>query len=408
MADLISFREKMDKFDKESLKLFARELYIKGLSKLRKSEIIDKIAECILEPKNLFYRLATLDDRSMELLTKGSKEWAKIDSDDYKDHDLACMLNELEVADFENTTGFSTLTDVWDIYKKNIAGDEFEKYRKKASWVFKCFQWAYDMCAYVPKDVFLEMVNVKKGIHINEEELTEIYTHIPEDKKNMLLYQGSFISIVYIAHKDSLVSLLRALGDKPYYIPTEAEIEEYYIWGALISKKTYQDMKQFIITEMKLDKKKAENLLLDLWDKLFEDDDPHGTMQWFWDQFEFTSEEQVKKIVSLFMPLCNDTNLMLNRGYTPSTMPRPKMNPGQMPTIVPASSKAAKMLEEAAPKLRQMGFGVDIDGDSREIPVFGMPSGINGPMKTATRKVYPNDPCPCGSGKKYKKCCGRN
>lgn len=24
------------------------------------------------------------------------------------------------------------------------------------------------------------------------------------------------------------------------------------------------------------------------------------------------------------------------------------------------------------------------------------------------QKIYPNDPCPCGSGKKYKKCCGRN
>ncbi len=23
------------------------------------------------------------------------------------------------------------------------------------------------------------------------------------------------------------------------------------------------------------------------------------------------------------------------------------------------------------------------------------------------KKVYPNDPCPCGSGKKYKKCCGK-
>ena len=23
-------------------------------------------------------------------------------------------------------------------------------------------------------------------------------------------------------------------------------------------------------------------------------------------------------------------------------------------------------------------------------------------------KVYPNDPCPCGSGKKFKKCCGKN
>lgn len=27
--------------------------------------------------------------------------------------------------------------------------------------------------------------------------------------------------------------------------------------------------------------------------------------------------------------------------------------------------------------------------------------------KAASTKVYPNDPCPCGSGKKYKKCCGR-
>ena len=24
------------------------------------------------------------------------------------------------------------------------------------------------------------------------------------------------------------------------------------------------------------------------------------------------------------------------------------------------------------------------------------------------KKIYPNDPCPCGSGKKYKQCCGRN
>jgi len=30
------------------------------------------------------------------------------------------------------------------------------------------------------------------------------------------------------------------------------------------------------------------------------------------------------------------------------------------------------------------------------------------PVKRAEAKVYPNDPCPCGSGKKYKNCCGRN
>ena len=30
-----------------------------------------------------------------------------------------------------------------------------------------------------------------------------------------------------------------------------------------------------------------------------------------------------------------------------------------------------------------------------------------GPKKRMEAKVYPNDPCPCGSGKKYKQCCGR-
>ena len=29
------------------------------------------------------------------------------------------------------------------------------------------------------------------------------------------------------------------------------------------------------------------------------------------------------------------------------------------------------------------------------------------PVKREEAKVYPNDPCPCGSGKKYKQCCGR-
>lgn len=32
---------------------------------------------------------------------------------------------------------------------------------------------------------------------------------------------------------------------------------------------------------------------------------------------------------------------------------------------------------------------------------------VKGPVKRAEKKIYPNDLCPCGSGKKYKNCCGR-
>lgn len=34
-------------------------------------------------------------------------------------------------------------------------------------------------------------------------------------------------------------------------------------------------------------------------------------------------------------------------------------------------------------------------------------SAVRAPKKREDKKVYPNDPCPCGSGKKYKQCCGR-
>ncbi|MDY5845359.1 MAG: preprotein translocase subunit SecA [Bariatricus sp.] len=34
-------------------------------------------------------------------------------------------------------------------------------------------------------------------------------------------------------------------------------------------------------------------------------------------------------------------------------------------------------------------------------------SAAKGPVVRSEKKIYPNDPCPCGSGKKYKQCCGR-
>ncbi|MCR4956158.1 MAG: preprotein translocase subunit SecA [Lachnospiraceae bacterium] len=34
-------------------------------------------------------------------------------------------------------------------------------------------------------------------------------------------------------------------------------------------------------------------------------------------------------------------------------------------------------------------------------------TGVRAPKKREAAKIYPNDPCPCGSGKKYKQCCGR-
>ena len=44
---------------------------------------------------------------------------------------------------------------------------------------------------------------------------------------------------------------------------------------------------------------------------------------------------------------------------------------------------------------------------AKEVQAVGSGDSIvkKQPVRKADKKVGPNDPCPCGSGKKYKKCC---
>jgi preprotein translocase subunit SecA len=60
-------------------------------------------------------------------------------------------------------------------------------------------------------------------------------------------------------------------------------------------------------------------------------------------------------------------------------------------------------------------YRVRIEQKETERQEVAKPTGTNkeagpsasGPKKRSNKKVYPNDPCPCGSGKKYKNCHGR-
>jgi uncharacterized protein YecA (UPF0149 family) len=45
------------------------------------------------------------------------------------------------------------------------------------------------------------------------------------------------------------------------------------------------------------------------------------------------------------------------------------------------------------------------DGEAEDSIAIGAASEKT-PAAAASQKVGRNDPCPCGSGKKYKKCCG--
>lgn len=400
----MTLEQKIIGYDKETLKSFAGDFGLKKVSRLKKAELVEKIVEKLLNPENMFYRNSILTDKEIAVFEKGFDGPVKIDD---KDFDSVCKLNEMDLVVVSNGE-YLVPCDVASVWKQ-VKGNEFEMYHKRASWVWKCLYWAEEMYVYTPIQTMLEVINVKKGFRMKAEELKEMFDHFPEDCLWTIKLNDFFLSSIYVTNMDELKSLRCAQMDKSYYIPTVAEVDEFYETGALLSDKAYQDMFRFLEKEMGLHHVEAEDILFDLWDKVSGDDDPHGTLQWFWNQLDFESEKQMEKIANLYMPLSNGTRMRVNRGHKPIELHEmASFGPGNMPVITAGSSHAAEMLTQIAPEIQQMEFGLDLESNAGRVPVMEFPNGMDGAMKMSEKKIYPNDPCPCGSGKKYKKCCGRN
>ena len=401
-------KEKLNLYKKDDLKVFADDIGLAKLSKLKKAELVERVAAMLLNPDVMFCRMSIFDDRAIEIFEKGIGKFYRFTDDE---RDTVSILNEMDLAVVgEDDAGedivfvFDDVAEVW----QGVKNEKFEAYRKRASWVWKCLYWTEEMYGYTPIENFLDVIGVKKEFRMSGDELIEIFDHFPLDRLWTVRLDDIFLSTIYAPDPDRLYDLRVRQQDKDYYIPTAAEVEELFDTCALLSTPAYQKMKKYMTKNLHLTETEAEDILLDLWDMLSTEDDFHESLQWFMEQFEFSNDKQARDILNLFMPLSNNTRMIVNKGHTPSELSgRIKFGPGNMPVITAGSSLAAGMLAKAAPEIRKMGFGLDLESNAAKIPVMDLPNGLDGPVKMSQKKVYPNDPCPCGSGKKFKKCCGK-
>lgn len=345
----VLIKHKLMEYDKQSLKTFASDLGLSKLSQLNKSQLADLISEKLTDPEVMFYRMSILDDAMLGFFEKVLDGPCFFTEDDIE---YAAILNELEVAVLSKHEIVipKDIVATW----KQVDTPEFHQYRKKASWVWKCVNWAEEMYGITPIEIMLQVINAKSGMDMTGLEFDEMFFNFPVDQTFSLNFSSHIVGMEYLSNKEKLDYIKRMQADKEYYIPTVAEVEELYEEMALISSKAYKDMHKFLIREASMDPEEAKYLLCDLWRALSIEADWHGVMQEFADNIVFDSEDAIRKFAPLYMALSNDTRMLINRGHKPSEL-----------------HKSGKP---------------DLD---KKI------------------KIFPNAPCPCGSGKKYKKCCGK-
>ena len=394
-------------YDKESLLNYARDLEIKRTSGLKKDELAEKIANELLMPTVMRRRIAVLSPECRILLERAMREPFIPTPEEMDD---ALCLHESDYAFLNKREQLDVPVDVKIAYEK-INTPEFRKYARKMSWLSQCLNFGEVFYGVFDKDVLRKIYNVRKGYHISEEQLEKMCNEFPDDMTECHMEEGQrFIVAEYLAYRDRYKDLLDIQAGKDFYIPNAQEVLDYARNLYLSQEPAYQNFREFLQHEIGMTYDEADAEALETWDKIQFDIDFTEIVQYIIDVYEdLLDGTKIEKIIQLLQEVNNNTRMRIHRGHTPNEMMRKGMEEdrfSQKPIVVPGSTEAANLLKSASEELKEMGVCVDFDSNAVIVPNNFSQNNVSGQAANSIKKIYPNDSCPCGSGKKFKKCCG--
>ena len=412
-------REYLTKYTKEELLDQARSFEIKKCSGLRKADLINRIVDTFCAEEMLRSRLACLTKEQMDLFRKACISPTAVSVNEVVD---AMQLCRYWIGYFEDPTDrFCVFEDVAVAFSK-IDDKAFQLKQCRKGWLVKCIHFFIQYYGIAPIEVIYEMYRQKVKDSIDEMigMLWEMPVDIVESclftmdklgmegwpKENPLYSEKGIFVHLQLFEDAEFDYLLRQQMDKDFYIPSAQQIDEICRIGYEASSSEYKKLESFFIKKLKFSYEQAVTWCLQVWANSYEGESPSKIINKMTEANIEFEEKMINELLELLVVAHNNTRMKENRGYKPSEMVR-KKSVDKMPTIVPASSNAAAILKDAAPQLEAMGVPVDLNGNTDVIQTTMFPSGLNGEPIRVEKKIYPNDPCPCGSGKKYKKCCGK-
>lgn len=186
------------------------------------------------------------------------------------------------------------------------------------------------------------------------------------EEQGVLWLDGEYIVSPYLETKKDYKDLLRR-QNKNYYIPDIMTVESYGSGKVPVKDEEYETVFKLLAREIK-DLDAAETILEGLWEFVAREDwEIPEIMNCLYDwDVTFSSDRAAEKLVAALSRWVYGIRRWSEGGHS------------------------RKELHKENTDLEYIAY-----------------AGRNTAAKKIEKKVYPNDPCPCGSGKKYKKCCGR-
>ncbi len=377
-----------------------------SLSAKRKNKMAAEIAEYLLEPEVMQGKLLTVTEKELDAFEQAMDKECYLP--EKEEIDLLESLSQLNYVAIFTNGYYEVPEEVIAVYSA-LKRDGYRDFHVKAGWLYDCLR-AFDAIHLVaPVRVLYRMYKSQKPSGSSYNDFKELLDEIPDSINPCCEINERIVSKAALEN-DMYKLIEEHKRDVNYYIPTKQEIMIYAKYGYPSNNKAYNKLWRFMRDELDLEDAECDALCRTASNVFSSGGMPSDFIDFLQElDIIFKSEDQVNEFVMILARVNNSTRMYELRGHTPEEMI--KMEPSRRPaggsTIVPMSNEAAGLLEASKQQIEGMGFAIDTDSNAARIPAVEFSGGTSGKTVSVVKKIYPNDPCPCGSGEKYKNCCGR-
>lgn len=234
--------------------------------------------------------------------------------------------------------------------------------------------------------------------------MNELYTQVPDGfpmEREIIL--RSLLEYGY----DDYYDLSQKQNGKKLYVPKKADLFKYC--DAFYVEETPQAraVADFVKAEFKLSPTEVRNLMSDIVMSIryFDNngmDNAFNCLEFM--NLSFSDDQRLKEFIELYQNLHNNTRIPANRGFTPAELYVP--SPPKDISFSPNLRNLLRSGELNAIDIISSVADSDYPDEFKHAIIKEVISAVDG-SSDAGKNVGRNDLCPCGSGKKYKKCCGK-
>ena len=238
----------------------------------------------------------------------------------------------------------------------------------------------------------------------------ELYTDVRHTKP----LDREIIDVTLIGESvDLFMETKRSQQDKPYYVPDKKHLLEYA--DPFYSEDTPEKLKlrAFLKERCSLsDEREAvvfEELLYGARSLAMQTADVLNHLEKLGVQLK--SQRDAERFIALYSAFHNTTRMPCNRGYTPDELMQmtPPEERFKSVSLGPNIRKSLQTGEMDIEDFRKQILTMELPSEAMRFDLLKQLADIKPPVAQPEKqkKVGRNDPCPCGSGKKYKRCCGK-